>query len=784
MTEANAENSYGLSPLQQGLLFHSLYSRQTGVDIEQVVGDLREQLNAPAFEGAWRCVLERHAVLRTSFLWEGLAEPLQVVNEGVSLPLEAHDWRGLPAAEQETRLAAYLKADRRRDFDLSSPPLMRLALIRLGETRYKLVWSCHHLLIDGRTLVLVLGDLFKFYEAIRRGEDLRLKGPRPYRDYIEWLEGQDLGRAEAFWREELRGFAAPTPLVAAAPHKAHATSPEDGRGEQQAKLSADVTAALGSLSREHYLTLNTIVQGAWALLLSRYSREDDVVFGAIREGRRSTVKGAGEIAGLFINTLPARARVSGDAPLVAWLRELQERQAAVREFEHTPLAKVQNWGDVPRGTPLFETILNFQNPPWSSVLEAQGGNWANRKFAVHSQTNYPLSMDVYAGPELSLKVEYDRTRFDDATVARLLGHYRTLLEGMAASPDGRLSDLSLLTTAERHQLLVEWNDTAVEFPEQSCVHQLFERQVERTPEAMAAAFGDERLTYRKLNRRANRLAHHLRKLGVGPDTAVGILAERSLGMVVGVLGTLKAGGAYVPLDAAYPKERLSFMLEDAGVTVLLTEERLTGKLPDHGARVVLLDAELFAAESEENLSGGATAESLAYVIYTSGSTGKPKGVPISHRALTSHSTVIARHYELSPRDRVLQFASISFDVAAEELFPTWLAGASLVLRTEQSVASFDDFLRFVREEELTVLNLPTPYWHEWVSELSRTGAPLPPSLRLVVVGSDKALLERLSVWRKLVGDRVRWINAYGPTEATITATAYEPDGDAVVEELS
>ena len=336
--------------------------------------------------------------------------------------------------------------------------------------------------------------------------------------------------------------------------------------------------------------------------------------------------------------------------------------------------------------------------------------------------------------------------------------------------------MALVTDAERQQLLVEWNATTAPYPRDRCIHELFEAQVERTPEAVAVVCHEAQLTYRELNQRANQLAHHLQALGVGPEVLVAICLERSLEMVVGLLGILKAGGAYVPLDPAYPPARLAFMLADAQPRVLLTQEALMSALPASDVKLVFLDSdrENISVESQENPVSEGNAENLAYVIYTSGSTGRPKGVFVPHRALVNHNIAVAQRYALVAADRVLQFASISFDVAAEELFPCLLSGATVVIWPEAAGGSFEELLHLVDKEGLTVLNLPATYWHEWVSDLARSEAQLPPTLRLVIVGNEKVLPESLSHWLKLAGNNIRWLNAYGPTEVTITTTIYAP----------
>ncbi|MGH7829594.1 MAG: condensation domain-containing protein, partial [Candidatus Binatia bacterium] len=482
-----------------------------------------------------------------------------------------------------------LDADRRRGFQLDAAPLMRLALFHLDEADYRLIWTSHHALLDGRSHVIVLEEVFSFYNAFCGGDDLSSPDPLPYRAHIDWLEKQDPGKSESFWRSMLKGFTAPTTLMVERAEGAPSGG-EERYGKQTTKLSAPLTQAIQSFARQHDLTPNTLFQGAWALLLSRYSSQEDIVFGAARAARHSSVRGAEEMVGLFINTLPVRARVPADMALLTWLKELRAQWYALRDYEHTPLVKVQEWSELPRGMPLFESILVFENHLLSSALQTQGTSPKNRDFYSTGTTNYPVTVVGSLGPELLLEIAYDRRRFDDAAVTRMLGHLRTLLEAMVTEPRRRLSAFPLLTETERHELLVEWNTPLRDYRRDKCLHELFEAQAERTPDAVAVVCEGKKLTYRELNRRANRLARYLRNLGVGPEVLVGICMERSLEMVVGIIGVLKAGGAYVPLDPAYPKDRLAFMMEDSRVSVVLTQQELMSGLPPNNAQIVCLDA--------------------------------------------------------------------------------------------------------------------------------------------------------------------------------------------------
>jgi amino acid adenylation domain-containing protein len=744
-----------------------VYAEHSGVDIEQMVIDLHEPLDVPAFRQAWQGVVGRHDVLRTSFNWEDFVEPLQLVHTELTVPFKLHDLRSQPAADQDVETRAYLRADRRRGFDLREAPLMRLALFWLGDAEFRLIWTFHHILIDGRSFVIVLKEVSRLYEAALKRERPDLPLPRRYREYIDWLGKLSSSAAEGFWREKLKGFKAPTSLPVDREAAGRAVQ-EDLYTSEETRLSRQLSDELRALAARENLTLNTLLQGAWALLLSVYSGEQDVVFGATKTVRRSSIPGADSIVGLFLNTLPLRVGARRDAPLLPWLRELRAEWVSLREYEHTPLVKIKEWSEIPGGSSLFDSLVVFENQRFDSVLRGEGGSWLNREFRLFEQTNYPLGLVAYGDPEVMLKIEYDTLRFEPSAATRMLGHLGTLLEGMAARPTSALGDLPLLSAAERRQLLVEWNDTQVDYPRNACLHELIEEQAERSPASTALVYERESMSYREMNARSNQLARHLHALGIGPDVCVGLCMERSIEMVLGLLAILKAGGAYVPLDPGYPRERLAFLLEDSCVPVLLTQPRLLESLPAHSARVVCLDSSWWmnTQERPNRLERRATPRNLAYVIYTSGSTGRPKGVQVEHRGLCNLVETQRRTCGVRPDDRVLQFCSLSFDPSIFEIGVALGSGATLVLGSRDALMPGGALAQFLRDQAVTTIVLPP-------SVLS----PLPderfPSLRTLIVGAEPVTADFVQRWAS--GRRI--FNIYGATETTVFSTTAECAAD-------
>ena len=725
MSNGNIEAIYPLSPLQEGMLFHHLLTPEATAYFVQMSCTLSGDLDVAAFKRAWSKVIERHAVLRTFFTWEQRDKPLQVVIAQMPLPWTQYDWRDTPPAEQEQRFTSLITEDQQRSFDLSRAPLVRLTLAQLAENRYRFLWSFHHILLDGWSMPLLLKEIFFYYNAYRNNQEAELEKPRPYKDYIAWLRKQDPAATEGFWRETLKGFSVPTALVVERPGDGEA-----GYSEIGVRLSEPVTAKLNALARQSELTLNLVVQGAWAILLSRYSGEQDVLFGATASGRPVDLSGVESMVGLFINTLPARVRIASEDRVIPWLKKLQEEQLDVRQHEYTPLVEVQGWSEIPRGQSLFESLFIFENYPVSAVVREPAGGLQVEDVKVSENTNYPLIAVSAPGPELLVKIGYDHKRFDEATIERMLGHFQNVLEGIARNSEQRVVDVQLLTDEERVQMLHDWNDTRTTYTRDSCVHEVFEAQVERTPDSIAVSFQDEQLTYRQLNDRANQLARHLRRVAVGRETRVAICMERSAEMVVAVLAVLKAGGAYVPLDHSYPKDRLAFMLDDSGAVVLLTQQALLNDLPATKALTLCIDRDrdLFQVESTENPSGITTARNLAYVIYTSGSTGTPKGVMIEHRGVINLAAAQIKTFDIQPSSRVLQFASFSFDASVSEIFTTLFAGATLVLETQNALMPGPEFAAMMRSRGITVVTLPP-------SILAALPSESLPDLRTIVTAS-------------------------------------------------
>ncbi|MFP2912486.1 amino acid adenylation domain-containing protein, partial [Pyxidicoccus sp. 3LFB2] len=773
-TGTPVEDLYPLSPLQHGMLFESLLAPGSGVYVTQCAWTFGAGVDLAAFRLAWTTVVERHAILRTSFAWDGLEQPLQRVSPHAVLPWEELDWSELPASEQQGRFDALMAADRERGFDLGQAPLMRLTVIRLVDGAYRVLWSSHHLLLDGWSLGILFKELFTTYDAAVRGRQPSLAQAPAFRDFIAWLRQQSEERTREYWRKGLSGFSSPTPLPGALPSR------QDGararKGSQALHLSAERTRALQAFVRQRQLTANTVLQGAWALMLSHHAGEPDVLFGATVSGRGAEVPGIEHMVGMFINTLPVRIQVEPRVPVQQWLADLHARMLELRQYEHTPLALAQTWSDVPRGSRLFESLYVFENYPVDEAVRTSGGQYDIRDFTTTEQPDLPLVALVSPGARMELRLTFDEARFPPATVDRLLRHWLTALETMLERPEALLSSVSLLSEQERQQVLVEWNDTRVAYARDVCIHQLFEAQAALTPDAVALDFEGRQLTYAQLDSRANQLAHHLRSLGVGPESLVGVCLERSLEMVVALFGVLKSGAAYVPMDPAYPRERLAWMLEDTAAPVILLQEHLRDVLPPHSARVMCLDSEwdTVARQPESRPAPLAGPEALAYVIFTSGSTGRPKGAMNAHAGVVNRLLWMQQQYGLTPADTVLQKTPFSFDVSVWEFFWPLMTGARLVVARPGGHQDPAYLVRVMARERVTTVHFVPSMLRAFVEE---PGLEALTGLRRVVCSGEALPADLVhKAHARLPVAEVH--NLYGPTEAAVDVTFWEcPRGD-------
>lgn len=770
----NVETMYPLSPAQAGILFHSLSDPDSFAYFGQLGFTFFRGFDDAAFERAWQRVIERHAVLRTFFVWEGLKEPVQVVQNQTHCSIERQDWRHLSDLEQAEQMEQFLQSDRRKKLDLAKAPLMRLTLIRTGEDAYRFIWSHHHILLDGWSAPCLLNELLALYAAFRERRELTLPAIRPYRDYVVWISKQNVAEAESYWRTLLKDFQ--TPIFLGVERKPLSQTKEGepvatGSWEEQVEVGAKIVDRLQELARARRVTLNTILQGAWSVLMSKYSGATDVVYGATVSGRPPELQGVEDMVGLFINTLPVRVQVQPDVSVTELLRTIQEQQVETRQYEYSRLVDVQTWSGIRRGTQLFNSIFVFENYPVREAGEAGEAQLNVGGLFFHQRTNYPLTVAASVGNSMNVRALFDARWYSRDTVRQILQHLVNIVEAIATTPDQRIGDLGIVTGAERTRLLKDWNQTQTPWQADKTLVQLFEDQVNQRGDSLALISKKERLTYKELDERSNQLAHYLQKKGVGPEVIVGLCLERSVSLVVALLGILKAGGAYLPLDGGYPKSRLNFMLQDSNASVIVTNGNYADQFEfgldeiSAGCELVHLDkrAKEIADQPTGRVMSNAVSENLAYVIYTSGSTGQPKGVMVQHKSISNLGQAMARRYEMTAQSHVLQFASISFDASVSEIFTALLAGAQLHIAGTESLRPGADLIELLRSREISVVTLPPSV----LGVLSADGLP---HLKTVVSAGEACSPEMIERW----SNGRRFINAYGPTETTVCASMSMP----------
>jgi amino acid adenylation domain-containing protein len=742
---------------------------------------LEGELDLPAFAAALSELGRRQESLRTIFPCV-LGRPVQVVLPAAPILPAVVDLGTLSrslAAQESERLTRMEAAG---PFDLDRGPLLRVQLLRLSRNEHLALATLHHIIADGWSLGVLFREIAALYEAFRERRPSPLPElPIQYVDFAvwqqAWLQGEVLEEHLGAWWRLLEGLPSQLDLPTDRPRPSR---PSYRGGSRKVNLGANLSRDLLTLSRRCGATLFMTLLAGFQALLGRYAGRDDIPVGSpIANRNRWETEG---LIGFFVNMLVLRGDLSGPPSFRTLLA--RTRTVALAGYAHQDLPFEKLVELVPERdlstSPLFQVLFVLQNAPPARLLLP---DLALEPLTIESAAaQFSLSLELMeSNGILTGTIDYSRDLFDGATIERLMGHWTTWLRAAVAEPDRRISALPLLGSAERHQVVSEWNENGVRPPRNPSIVAMFERRVDLAPHSPALFHVGRRLTYGELDLRANRLAHRLLRLGVGPDVRVAVLTERSPELIVALLGILKAGGTYVPLDVAYPEERLAFMLEDSAAPVLLTQSGLAGRLPGRVRHALFLDLEDLAGESAERPRLDIRPNQLAYVIYTSGSTGRPKGGMISHHALTSYTETVLPIYGVQPGDRVLQFCSISFDTSLEEISPCLTGGAELVLRTDTMMESMAVFLATCRRWSVTVMALPTPFWHEIVAKLDTDGLSLPPSLRLIVLGGERALPERLSSWRRHAGEHARLINTYGLTESTITSTVGHLDGPSLSE---
>ncbi|AHL70257.1 peptide synthetase [Bacillus pumilus] len=757
------QDMYYLSPMQEGMLFHTLHHQEKGFYVEQMDMNVKGTLRHDLLEKSMNIIVERYDIFRTVFLHEKVKRPVQVVLKNRPFQLDVVDIQDLSESEQLERIDRFKQKDQLRGFDLSKDLLMRASVFQTGPSSYRWIWSYHHILLDGWCFGLVVQELFAIYHALLHDIPYRLEPVKPYKEYIQWLEKQDKQASLEYWTQSLAGFEGQSTFK-----EQRKQTNEHELGEIEWAMSKEETAALSELALQQNATLSSALQSAWSILLSRYQRSNDVLFGTVVSGRPADLAGVDRMVGLFINVIPRRIQLTDQMTFRSLLSETQQQSLAAEPHQYIPIYDIQAKAGQQQ---LIDHIVVFENVPAAKKDEQESLlGFTVEDMNVYEKSNYDLNLLASPGEQLQLKLAFNQRAFDPAFVRKLKDQLTLLIKEAIKHPDQSVHTLTLVTKQEKQRMLEEWNAPELEH-DQLYLTKWFEHNVRKQPNAVALSAGDHTMTYAELNEQANRLARHLQKNGVGHQTVTAILAERTPELIVSLLAVLKAGATYVPIDPDYPESRIQYMLKDSGATHLLTHSSFisqTRSLAFDGTYLFADDQEILLMSSE-NLPLEAGLDDTAYIMYTSGTTGQPKGI------MTTHSNIArvvknTNYLTILETDTLLSLSNSVFDGFTFDVYGALLNGAKLVLPQKETILDMGKLTELIKGEHISVMFVPTALFHLLVDE----GTDWMRGVRKVLFGGERASVQHVRKAFDVMG-KGRLLNVYGPTESTVFATYYPID---------
>ncbi len=769
---------YPLSPMQEGMLSYWLLAEDSIAYQQQMTLTFRGQLDIELFERSFQLLIERYDPLRTIFVYQKVEQPVQVVLTERSGKVSFKDLSLMPLTERKEHLGLIKAQERGRKYDLSKDMLMRLSIVRTETELYQVIWSYHHILMDGWCLGILINDFLKIYAALAAEQAVNLEPVVSYREYINWLETRDTQAAVNYWQHYLRDYEELTGIPI------QQEGDQGGYLQQESSFLIDeeLFTELTRTAEEQQVTVNTILQTIWGILLQRYNQTSDVIFGSVVSGRPAEIVGIERMVGLFINTIPVRIRTGRQMTCRALLQQVQESAVNSTDRDFLPLAEIQAKSELKQH--LFDHILVFENyPVEKTVVSAADEKLPLRIIQIEKldQTNYNLNLLVLPDDGLSVTFKYNALCYQRDFVQRMAGHFLYLIQQLVKNPDLLVDQLKLVTREEELVLLTGLNGQQADYPVQKTINQLFAEQAARTPERIALVYQDQELTYQEVNCRANQLARLLRSKGVQSEQLVGIMVERCCELMIGIIAILKAGGGYLPIDVSFPTERIEFMLTDSQTKVLLSSQELNDQLTFTGERLNLFDAELYAGD-DSNLEELATADNLAYVIYTSGSTGRPKGVLVEHGNVVRLMVNSEHPFDFCETDVWTLFHSCAFDFSVWEMYGALLYGGTLVIVPKLTAQNPTEFLQLLKLTGVTVLNqTPTAFYNLSMEDLQTADKDL--QLRYVIFGGEALKPLMLKGWRNKYPS-TRLINMFGITETTVHVTYKEITTEEIEQNVS
>ncbi|MCK4260460.1 MAG: amino acid adenylation domain-containing protein, partial [Halanaerobiales bacterium] len=745
-----------LTPMQEGLLFHTLLNEEGMSYYEQICINIEGDVNVNLLKKAWQSVIDRYEILRTDFLWKQVKEPVQVVLKEKEAELYIYDTSNLTELEQEKYIRNFKKEDLKQRFDFEKGILNRLSLVRLSSQKYLMCWTFHHILLDGWSVQIILEDLVNIYHSLSHQLPLPGEPKVQFSDYLDWLKGKTKKRGLKFWETYMKDFSEPSHL----PY---------GSGVKKEELITDVVTKeikfnekksieISSFCKKNNLTLNTLFQTAWGVLLQKYNNIDESCFGVTVSGRSTEIEHIEDIVGMMMNTLPLIVKSEINDTVKDLLTKVNDQLVEIREYDYVSLAEIQQVSNYEK---LFDSIFLFENYPMNSALKNNDLDFKLSLDSIFELSNYDLVVMVTVGDliaseeKITLKFHYNVELFASEMIERMLQNMVQLIDTMMIETEKLVNQICIVSKTEKQRLFYEFNDTKVAYPKEKTILQLFEEQVLRTPDNSAVVFEDQKLTYQELNEKANQIAKVLREKGIGSDQIVAIMVEPSLEMIIGIMGILKAGGAYLPIDSQYPADRVEYMLNDSQAKILLTQHHLSDKIKFAG-EIINIDVEKIEMIEDNNLTIINSANDLAYVIYTSGSTGKPKGVMVEHKSLVNLAIWHNTYYAVTFDDNTTKYAGFGFDASVWEIFPYLISGATIHIIGNEIRLDINKLNEYYESNKITISFLPTQMCEQFM-EVDNN------SLRFLLTGGDK-----LKNYRK---QSYQLVNNYGPTENTVVTTS-------------
>jgi amino acid adenylation domain-containing protein len=788
----NIDDVLALTPMQEGMLFHYLRDPRSDQYLEQLTLEISGEIDAKVFEKAWNMVVETNEVLRTAFRWEKLQHPIQIVTKKHHLRPVYLDLTARHTGEKNKLAGEIKENDRKKKFDLREIPF-RVTLCKLEPTKYQMIVTNHHILYDGWSNGIILKEFFKAYNDLAHQRIPIKPVKNKFKEYIRWLETREKNKQEKFWREYLRGIETPTELAIKMKKTKSALdnklSEEDLQhtGKYQTRWSREIKNEIEAFVKKHRITLAALFYTSWGILLQKYNNTDDILFGTTVSGRSAKLKGIEDMVGLFINTLPLRVKQDPTAPVTGLLKQVEQLLKAREEYESTSLADINQYSQADNRGELFDSLVVLENYPLDRRLMLENNELSVDSFSMTEVTNYDLAVGIVVFDDLDLDFVYKRECFEPGIIENLSDHFCRLTENIIISPARKVHEIEILSEKEKQQLLVDFNNTTVDYPRDKTIHQLFTEQAEQTPDYIAVTgslplknrtymIHMTYISYQELNHQSNRLAGVLLEKGINPDTIIGILLERSIDMIIGILGILKAGAAYLPIDPDYPEERINYILSDSKVKFLVKKSNNFSHFL-HGKDIPVILIDDFSNKicpkgtpSHPHLPP-APAASLAYIIYTSGSTGKPKGVMVEHQSAVNILFALQKDYPFKKADAYLFKTSVVFDVSVTELFGWFLGDGRLIILEKDGEKDPYKILDAIERMAVTHINFVPSMFNAFLEVLNRQKVNRLTGLKYIFLAGEALLPGVVNKFGQL-GTGIRLENIYGPTEGTVYSSKY------------